>query len=339
MPELPEVETVRRAIRPALVGAEVAAARICHPRTARRNARSADVEDRLAGRRVRGADRLGKFLLIRLDSDLTWVIHLGMSGRIRLSPPGAPHEIHTRFWAETVSGPSVRLIDPRTFGFVAVFTSAELEGSTLAALGPDAWRELPPPGVLAGRMAGRTVAVKTLLLDQRFLAGLGNIYADEVLHRAGIHPARPAGGLAGEEVRALHSQVGPVLTEGISRGGTSLDDLAYLLPDGRAGGFLEYLRAYGREADPAGPAAPPSCGWCSAPGPPSSAPSASRPADRPPAARPGTPDPTSRSRENHHYPAKIAGARFPRDGPAPATTAKGRKARSAGPSRGRFSTI
>lgn len=250
MPELPEVETVRRAIRPALVGADVTAARTCHPRTARRNARAADVEDRLAGRRVLEADRTGKFLLIRLDSDLTWVIHLGMSGRIRLTPPGAPHETHTRFWAETASGPSVRFIDPRTFGFVAVFTAAELEGSTLAALGPDAWRELPPPEVLAGRMAGRTIAVKTLLLDQRFLAGLGNIYADEVLHRAGIHPARPAGGLTGEEVGMLHSQVGPVLAEGISRGGTSLDDLAYLLPDGRAGGFLEYLRAYGREGRP-----------------------------------------------------------------------------------------
>ena len=257
MPELPEVETVRRALRPALEGRKVAAARICHPRTARRHARSTDVEDRLVGRRVLRLGRIGKFLLIELDADLTWVIHLGMSGRIRLGEPGDPTEGHTRFWAEMESGPLVRLIDPRTFGFVAVFTSGELDDSTLAKLGADAWEELPSAGWLFERMASRTIAVKSLLLDQRFVAGLGNIYSDEVLHRAGIHPSRRAGGLSEAEVGRIHSQVGPVLAEGIRRGGTSLDDLAYLLPDGRAGGFLEYLRVYGREGQP--------CRSCDAP--------------------------------------------------------------------------
>lgn len=250
MPELPEVETVRRAIRPRLEGRRVESARIRHPRTARRHARSTDVENRLVGRRVRRTDRIGKFLLIRLDRDLTWVVHLGMSGRIRLVPRAEPMENHTRFSAEMASGPSVRFIDPRTFGFVAVFTSAELAGSTIARLGADAWRELPSPRSLFQAMRSRSIAIKSLLLDQRFVAGLGNIYADEVLHRAGIHPVRPAVSLSGEEVERLHSQVGPVLGEGISRGGTSLDDLAYLLPDGRAGGFLQYLRAYGREGRP-----------------------------------------------------------------------------------------
>ena len=257
MPELPEVETVRRALRPAVEGRKVAAARICHPRTARRHARSTDVEDRLVGRRALRVSRIGKFLLIELDADLTWVIHLGMSGRIRLGEPGDPTEGHTRFWAEMESGPLVRLIDPRTFGFVAVFTSGELDDSTLAKLGADAWEALPSAGWLFERMASRTIAVKSLLLDQRFVAGLGNIYSDEVLHRAGIHPSRRAGGLSGAEVGRIHSQVGPVLAEGISRGGTSLDDLAYLLPDGRAGGFLEYLRVYGREGQP--------CRSCDAP--------------------------------------------------------------------------
>ena len=257
MPELPEVETVRRALRPAVEGRKVAAARICHPRTARRHVRSTDVEDRLVGRRALRVGRIGKFLLIEMDADLTWVIHLGMSGRIRLGEPGDPTEGHTRFWAEMESGPLVRLIDPRTFGFVAVFTSGELDDSTLAKLGADAWEALPSAGWLFERMASRTIAVKSLLLDQRFVAGLGNIYSDEVLHRAGIHPSRRAGGLSGAEVGRIHSQVGPVLAEGISRGGTSLDDLAYLLPDGRAGGFLEYLRVYGREGQP--------CRSCDAP--------------------------------------------------------------------------
>lgn len=247
MPELPEVETVRRAIRPELEGRRVDGARICHPRTARRHARPTDVEDRLVGRRVERVGRIGKFLLIGLDADLTWVMHLGMSGRIRLCEPGDPQETHTRFRAEMESGPSVRLVDPRTFGFVAVFTPEELDGSTLARLGADAWEALPPAGSLFERMRSRTIAVKSLLLDQRFVAGLGNIYSDEVLHRAGVHPSRRSGGLSQEEVARIHSQVRPVLAAGISRGGTSLDDLAYLLPDGRAGGFLEYLRVYGRE--------------------------------------------------------------------------------------------
>ncbi len=250
MPELPEVETVRRAIHPQLVGKEVEAARICHPRTARRHARPTDVEDRLLGRRVVGTDRIGKFLMVRLDSDLTWVMHLGMSGRIRLVPAGDPMELHTRFWADTASGPALRFVDARTFGFVAVFTSAEFSVSSLAKLGPDAWNQLPAAGRLLERMKSRSIAVKSLLLDQRFLAGLGNIYADEVLHRAGIHPARPAGSLTESEAAMLHAQVKPVLADGIRRGGTSLDDLAYLLPDGRAGGFLQYLRAYGREGRP-----------------------------------------------------------------------------------------
>ena len=247
---MPEVETVRRAIHPQLVDRRVEAARICHPRAARRHARSSDVEDRLVGRRVVGTDRIGTFLMLRLDADLTWVIHLGMSGRIRLVPPGDPQELHTRFWAETDSGPALRFVDARTFGFVAVFTSEEMTSSSLTKLGPDAWKELPSAGNLGEWMRGRSIAVKSLLLDQRFLAGLGNIYADEVLHRAGIHPARTAGSLTGSEVGMLHSRVRPVLREGIRRGGTSLDDLAYLLPDGRAGGFLRYLRAYGREGRP-----------------------------------------------------------------------------------------
>ena len=250
MPELPEVETVRRAVRRDLLGARVSSARVTHPRAARRNARSADVEDRLEGRLVVGVDRIGKFLLIGLDRDLTWVIHLGMSGRIRLVPPPTPTELHTRFRADMESGLSLRFIDARTFGFVAVYTPQELADSSVARLGPDAWRQLPSSDLLAEQMTGRRIAVKSLLLDQRFVAGLGNIYADEVLHRAGIHPARPAGGLSNREVEKLHSQVAPVLSEAIARGGTSLDDLAYLLPDGRAGDFLHYLRVYGREGHP-----------------------------------------------------------------------------------------
>jgi formamidopyrimidine-DNA glycosylase len=149
--------------------------------------------------------------------------------------------------ARTDRGEEVRLVDPRTFGFVAVVTPEERDRFT--ELGPDALTSLPRSSSLARSLAGRTAPIKSLLLDQRLLAGLGNIYADEVLHRAGVRPTRAGGGLNAEEVKRIRSAVKPILTAGITAGGTSLDDLAYLLPDGRAGGYLDRLRVYGREGD------------------------------------------------------------------------------------------
>lgn len=250
MPELPEVETVRRSLAPSLEGARVVSTRVRHPRLARRNERPTDIEDRLSGRLIHQVNRTGKFLMTEIEGDLTWVTHLGMSGRIELADPGAPEAPHTHVVVETNRGQVFRMVDPRTFGFVAVFTPDELAGSTLADLGPDALNHLPRSPVWTKRMAGRKVAIKSLLLDQRFIAGLGNIYADEVLHRARIRPTRPAGSLTQEEIKRLRGAVQPVLEAGLRWGGTSLNDLAYLLPDGRAGEYLHRLRAYGREGLP-----------------------------------------------------------------------------------------
>ena len=250
MPELVEVETVRRALSPLLTGATVVDAVMLHPRTARRNERPADVVDRLRGRRVQTVGRHGKFLAMPVDGDLLWVIHLGMSGRIVVADPSDPPEVHTRFRACTDRGDDIRLVDPRTFGFVAVFTPEEAAVSSLPNLGPDALEELPSTRRLAERLANRRAPIKALLLDQRILAGLGNIYADEVLHRARIDPVRPGGDLDLEEVGRLRRAIRPVLEAGLRHGGTSLDDLAYLLPDGRAGDFLRRLRVYGREDQP-----------------------------------------------------------------------------------------
>ena len=126
----------------------------------------------------------------------------------------------------------------------------ELAASSIARLGPDALTALPPVREMASRAAGRRVATKTLLLDQRYLAGLGNIYADEVLFAAAIAGDRPAGSLSLAEVGAIRTAIGRVLADGLEHGGTSLDDLAYLLPDGRAGRHLDYLSVYGREGKP-----------------------------------------------------------------------------------------
>lgn len=246
MPELPEVETTRRHIAPVLEGARIARVALRRDRMARRNQRPSDVADRLVGRRVEKVGRRGKFLIIEVEGDLTWVMHLGMSGRMRVVEAPEPLEPHAHLVVTTDRGDEVRLIDPRTFGFVAVFTPEEMAADSISGLGRDALDDLPTADELAGVLADRRAAVKTLLLDQRIVAGLGNIYADEVLFRAGVRPQRAGGDLSRSQVDALAAAIPEVLIEGLAMGGTSLDDLAYLLPDGQAGEYLDRLRVYGR---------------------------------------------------------------------------------------------
>jgi len=216
----------------------------------RRQASGRDFADRLHGREITELRRHGKFLMADLEGDLVWVTHLGMSGRLGLAREGEPRAAHTNVVVRFQDGREVRFVDPRTFGFVVAYTPDELEESSLADLGPDAWTDLPRSRWLASRLAGRAAPIKALLLDQRLIAGLGNIYADEVLFRARIRPDRPGGDLSFDEVKAVRKAIRPVLGAGLRWGGTSLDDLAYLLPDGRAGEFTSRLRAYGREDEP-----------------------------------------------------------------------------------------
>ena len=271
MPELPEVETTRRCVEPVLRGARVTEVEVRRERMVRRQARPADFADRLAGRWIVDLRRHGKFLLTDLagdtptgrytsgeahaadasgGADFVWVTHLGMSGRISLAAPGDDEVPHTNVVVRTDRGVELRMVDPRTFGFVAVYAPDEYAASPLSRLGPDAYTGLPRSPDLARRLAGRTAPIKALLLDQGFLAGIGNIYADEILYRARIRPDRPGGSLTGDEVKALRAAVRPVLEAGLRWGGTSLDDLGYLLPDGRAGEYTARLRAYGREDEP-----------------------------------------------------------------------------------------
>jgi formamidopyrimidine-DNA glycosylase len=250
VPELPEVEATRLGLIPHLAGRHIEGVAVLHPRVVRRQHRPVDFSDRLVGRRIMNLDRLGKFLLVRLDADLQWVTHLGMSGRLHMVDAGSEIEIHTRATVVLTGGRELRFVDPRTFGFMSVWTDDEFATSSVARLGRDAHTDLPGSRELAGVLRGRTAPIKALLLDQGIVAGVGNIYADETLHRARIAPLRAGNTLTIDEVKRLRAGVRASLTAGIAAGGTSLEDLAYLLPDGRAGQFFKELRAYGREGKP-----------------------------------------------------------------------------------------
>lgn len=249
MPELPEVETIRRGLETELTWRRIDAVEVRHPRLVRRQMRAADFADRLRKRRVISLRRHGKFLLFDLDTDLVWVTHLGMSGRIQVADPGSPEAKHTHIVIGLDSGRELRFVDPRTFGFMVVFTPDELAESSLGRLGPDAYTALPRSRQLGAALGGRSAPIKALLLDQSILAGVGNIYADEALHRSRLAPQRPGGSLTNDELKALRAAIKVTLEAGLRWGGTSLDDLAYLLPDGRAGRYLSRLRVYGREGE------------------------------------------------------------------------------------------
>ncbi len=248
MPELPEVESTRRHLAPVIEGHRIDRIEVGHPRMLRRQPRPADFVDRSRGRAVVSTDRRGKFMLWHLDGDLTIVVHLGMSGRMQVVPfdEVPARHAHVRW---RVGDREVRLVDPRTFGFVACLTDGELD-DVLSGIGRDALTDLPTVGEIAPTLAGRTAPIKALLLDQRIVAGLGNIYVDEVLHEAAVAPMRPAGSLEARELGAVLRAIPGILEAALRGGGTSLDDLAYLLPDGRAGEYVATLGAYGREGEP-----------------------------------------------------------------------------------------
>lgn len=248
MPELPEVELTRRHLETAMLGRVLREVTVSHVRTARHNSSPSEVEERLVGRRVVAVDRHGKFLRFDLDDRQVMVAHLGMSGRWSIN--GSDDIPHTHFVATLDDGTIVRFIDPRTFGFVAVYDEDDLVQSGLGRLGPDAWAEPPTPAELTERLAGRTAPLKALLLDQGPIAGLGNIYADEALFDARIHPLTPGGEVDDEQARRLLAATKVVLDNALEKGGTTLDDLAYLLPDGQAGENLTSLKVYGREGEP-----------------------------------------------------------------------------------------
>lgn len=250
MPELPEVEHVARGLRAALSGSVVRSVTGRFPgvlllgRGVRASAAS--------GRRVEAVRRRGKLLLLDLEGDLTLSVHLRMTGELSLVDPRAPLRPHTHVLVDFEDGRQLRFCDPRRFGRVELRTRSEHENEGFAArLGPEPF-DLDAEG-LGARLRGSRAGLKARLLDQGVVAGLGNIYVDEILHASGLHPGRSARSLRPGEVLRLHAAMIRILEDAIRAGGSTISDYRGL--DGRAGDYQRRHRVFGREGLPC-----PACG-------------------------------------------------------------------------------
>jgi formamidopyrimidine-DNA glycosylase len=261
VPELPEVETVRRGLQRLVVGRRIEGVEVGRERTVRRTSRQALI-DGLTGTTLVAAGRRGKYLLCSLDSGDALMVHLRMTGQLLLVEPGATRPLHTHVVLHLgpspqppQSGPlgpaELLFVDPRTFGEMVVFDPdhVDVELPEVARLGLDPLIDDSGPEGLAKVLRRRSTRLKPLLLDQHVIAGIGNIYADEILHAARLHPETPATSLRGRDVVAIHVAMQRILTEAIRAGGSTLSDLGYVDMMGEGGSYQEAHHVYGREGE------------------------------------------------------------------------------------------
>ena len=248
MPELPEVETIRTGLEPVLRGRRLERVRIHDPRLTRPEEPEA-VEAMLEGDTVTAVRRRGKYLILDLSSGHHLLVHLRMTGSFEYRPGGALEDDPScRAVVRLDDGSDVAYRDVRRFGTWAVLDDEELCEMLVARLGPEPLAGRFSAATLSRAFDGRRASVKAVLLDQRRLAGVGNIYADEALWRARVHPGRPAGELTDREVASLHRALRQVLRKGIERQGATLRD--YRDPAGAVGGMQDEFRVYGRAGEP-----------------------------------------------------------------------------------------
>jgi formamidopyrimidine-DNA glycosylase len=252
MPELPEIETIRRVLGGLLPGRVIRKVTPGHPKMLRGESPE-KFRTGLIGREFLHVERRAKFLILRLDRE-SLVAHLGMSGQVFFADNRTPlpagsslPDRHTHLQLDLEPESRLLFRDPRRFGRY-ILLSREMEKTFFRRLGPEPLSPEFDVGWLAGRLRGRQGPVKALLLDQRIAAGMGNIYTDEALHRARIDPRTPGGQISGPQTKKLHAAIRSVLEEAVYRGGTSLSD--YLDPRHRQGTFQLKLRVYGREGRP-----------------------------------------------------------------------------------------
>jgi formamidopyrimidine-DNA glycosylase len=258
VPELPEVEVVRRGLDEHVVGRTIAELALFGARVARRHTPGPDdLSARVAGRVVAQARRRGKYLWLALSDDpaeaptQALLIHLGMSGQMLVQPPDALDErhLHARFTFRD-DLPELRFVDQRTFGGMA-WSELDAHGipESIGHIAPDPFEDVFDVEAVVRRLRASSSAVKRGLLDQRVVSGIGNIYADESLWRAGIHGSRPASTLSRPALRRLLGHAADVMAEALDKGGTSFDAL-YVNVNGASGYFDRSLAAYGQEGRP-----------------------------------------------------------------------------------------
>ena len=238
MPELPEVETVRRGLQENIVGRTIVKVEVGRERTVRRTSREALI-DGLTGVQVLNASRRGKYLICDLDSGQKLMMHLRMSGRLIIAEPNALRPLHTH-------------VDPRTFGEVVVFDPdlVNTQMPDLANLGVDPLVDDFTPEILRELFKNRRGNLKALLLNQHFIAGIGNIYADEILHLAKLRPDRLPGRLTRATLIGLHAAILKVLNHAVDAGGSTLKDSQYVDLEGKTGNFQDQHKVYGRAGLP-----------------------------------------------------------------------------------------
>jgi formamidopyrimidine-DNA glycosylase len=246
MPELPEVETIRRQLAPHLEGRTITAAEILDPRWTRPMP-PADVESELIGAEIERVQRSGKYLIWALSGDRHLLVHLRMTGTLLFDPATEPP--HTRVRLALSGEHRVAYVDPRRFGTGHLLLGHTAREAYLRArLGPEPLTDAFTTAYLRAAARGRTAPVKAFILDQRRVAGVGNIYADEALFRAGVHPLRPAGRLTGAQWEGVREGIEQALSAGIAAKGASIDDFRHV--DGARGSFQDRFLVHTRAGEP-----------------------------------------------------------------------------------------
>ena len=248
MPELPEVETVRTQLAPALVGRRLSSVRILDERLTR-PFDPHEIATRLEGQRVAAVERRGKYVVVRFESGLVLLVHLRMTGSFLISPVGKlPDDPYRRSVVTLDDATDVGYRDVRRFGTWLVLEEAQAADYLGSRLGAEPLDAAFTTRELRRRLAGRRAAIKAVLLDQRVAAGMGNIYADEALWYARVHPLRTASELTAAEAKALHAGIRSALRIGIARQGATLSD--YATPNGARGSMQDGFKVYGRTGEP-----------------------------------------------------------------------------------------
>lgn len=246
MPELPEVETVRRGIEPHVIGRKIV--RVTVRDTRLRWPIPANLSEWLSGKKITGTSRRGKYLMLQLSGGDRLIVHLGMSGRLFVLKPGHPIKKHDHVDIELSGGVMLRYNDPRRFGAVLPWPASEAGHVLIDGMGPEPFTEAFNGDYLFELSRGRSAPVKNFIMDGTVVVGAGNIYAAESLFRAGIRPSKAAGKVTRAQYQMLAQHIREVLAEAIKQGGTTLKDFAGA--DGASGYFQQQLFVYGREGKP-----------------------------------------------------------------------------------------